>query len=125
MSNTYDEFLEIEEAVIEVEQYDYYARGDARVSSAVRRPLRSNEYTHCNNPHCQRGGFPIGHMLKEMVRERRTELEESQHCHGFVGSPKGRVKYGNCHNFITVRARVRYKEKPARGQAGEPPSGQI
>jgi hypothetical protein len=46
-----------------------------------------------------------------MVREKKTEGEiPFTMCQGYIGSPKGRKKYGNCNRNYKGKINITYKE---------------
>jgi hypothetical protein len=54
-----------------------------------------------------------------MVRERKTEHEETGMCRGYTGSPKGRRRRQDCHHIFHVKMSVKYKQEPEAPQSGE------
>lgn len=88
-------FPEIEDLRVEVEEF-----GEGTTKWNRERIYRKQgfpgEYIDCHNPLCYNGGFSIGDILREMVRNRQTELETSKLCKGHEGSPKGRRVYRKC-----------------------------
>jgi len=69
------------------------------------------EYIDCSNPLCYNGGFSIGRVLREMIRNKEMEKEGSEICKGYEGSPKGRRRYRNCLNFFKYKVKIKYKSK--------------
>lgn len=100
-------FPEIEDVTVEVEETGdgVYGKG----SLAYRKP-HVGEFIDCSNPLCYNGGISIGSFLREMIRNRQTELETSKMCQGYEGSPKGRRVYRRCFNFFKIKVSVKYKE---------------
>jgi len=68
------------------------------------------EFIDCHNPTCYNGGFSIGKLLREMVKTRQTDLEETEFCQGNEGSPKGKRLYRKCWNKFNVKVHIDYKE---------------
>ena len=68
------------------------------------------EFIDCSNLICYGGGFSIGSILRDMVRENKTHAEERKFCKGYEGSPKGRDKYRDCINSFKVTVDIIYKE---------------
>lgn len=68
------------------------------------------EFINCRKQRCYNGGFSIGSILREMVRQRQTEKSETIYCQGYEGSPKGRKNYGRCHESFKVDIRVEYRD---------------
>lgn len=62
-----------------------------------------SEYVDCKNNICYGGGFSLGKILRKMVREKETELETSEVCKGYKGSPKGHRKYDICTTLFEVK----------------------
>ena len=78
---------------------------------------RSNpcgEFVDCTNPLCYKGGVSIGQLLREMVRQGKTLLEDTAICRGYKGSPKGRRNYGKCLRSFKIRIEVTYQASAAR-----------
>ncbi len=107
---SFDEaFPEIEDVVVEVKEPGNILR---RESKGIHRKPYLGEYIDCSNPLCHNGGFSIGTILREMVRDRQTELETYKICQGAEGSRKGRRKYRDCMNFLEIRVSIKYREVP-------------
>jgi hypothetical protein len=106
---SFDEaFPGIEDLTVEVEE-----SGDDVINrnrkSIYRKQYFPGEYIDCSNPLCYDGGFSIGEILREMVRDKQTELEKSMLCQGNEGSPKGRRIYKKCMNFFNIKVSIKYK----------------
>lgn len=69
----------------------------------------AGEYVDCSNPRCFAGGFSLGVHLGRMVWEKKTEMEVSEQCKGYEGSPKGRRRYGRCMNSFKGKITITYK----------------
>jgi hypothetical protein len=69
------------------------------------------EYADCSNRLCFNGGIDIGSMLREAVREQKTEFGGTGRCQGYEGSPGGRRKHRECMNYFKVRGEITYKGK--------------
>ena len=67
------------------------------------------EYINCSNNLCYNGGFSIGNIIRDMIRNEQTELEISKLCQGNEGSPKGRRIYRKCLNFFKIKIKLKYK----------------
>ena len=109
-------FPEVEEVSIRVEERGRGAGGyrggsDTRVRTFTKMNL--GEYVDCSNTLCYNGGASVGSALREAVRERRTEFEDSAMCQGYEGSPKGQRKYRDCINVFTIRGTIKYREADA------------
>ena len=112
---SFDEaFPQIEDVVVEVKESGHGIRRDNR--RVYRKPYLG-EYIDCSNPICYNGGFSIGAILREMVRNRQAELETSKICQGYEGSPKGKRKYRDCVNFFKIKVSVKYKETPSADES--------
>lgn len=71
------------------------------------------EYIDCSNQICYSGGFSVGQILRDMVRENKTEYNQSDiRCRGYEGSENGRRRYGACLHSFDVKVTVKYKPKP-------------
>ena len=99
-------FPEIEDVTVEVKENGEGVHGSG---SRIYRKGQFGEYIDCSNPLCYNGGFSIGSILREMVRNRQTELEESRKCQGYEGSPRGRCVYRDCWNSFEIRVSVKFK----------------
>jgi hypothetical protein len=66
------------------------------------------EYIDCHNPLCN-GGFLIGSIIRDMVRNRETGKEDVAYCFGHETSPKGRRVYGRCKNSFQYKVTITYK----------------
>lgn len=73
--------------------------------------MNIGEHINCSNSFCYNGGFPIGKILREMVRNKETCKNETATCQGYEGSPKGRRKYRNCINCFCISVNITYKKK--------------
>lgn len=107
---SFDEaFPEIEDLTVEVEESGHGV-SDWHRKSTYRKQNLPGQYIDCSNPLCYNGGFSIGLILRQMVRNKQTELETSKLCQGNEGSPKGRRIYGKCMNFFEIKVSIKYKE---------------
>ncbi|MEJ7637351.1 MAG: hypothetical protein WKF75_04995 [Singulisphaera sp.] len=64
----------------------------------------------CGNGHCRQGGFSMRCLIDYMVYGNKTDHEDTMHCRGHEGSPKGRRKGDPCMNYIKVKITLRPKE---------------
>ena len=78
-------------------------------SPAVYDQTRAGEYLNCSNPLCYSGGFRLGALVRQMVMSGEKELETTELCQGYKGSPKGRKNYGPCGNSFKVKVNIEYK----------------
>lgn len=69
------------------------------------------EVVDCQDPRCYGGGLQLGELLRDVVRQKRTELETSKRCCGYEGSPKGQRRYRNCLTLFKVRIQLTYREE--------------
>ncbi len=102
-------FPEIEDLTVEVEEsgHGIYEWNHKRSYGKHNFP---GEYIDFSNPLCYKGGFSIGSILREMVRNKQTELETLELCQGNEGSPKGRRIYRKCANFFKIKVSIEYKK---------------
>jgi len=102
-------FPEIEDLKIEVEEW-----GDGvdelNGKSIYQKQNFPGEYIDCSNPFCYNGGFSIGKIIHKMYRNKQTELETTELCQGYEGSPKGRRKYRRCLNSFKIKVSIKYKD---------------
>jgi len=105
-------FPMIEDVQVEVEE-DGYGPGSRQGIFGPYRysPPHMGEYINCSNPICYNGGFRIGEILRQMIREKQTDLETSKTCQGYEGSPQGRRKYRECINHFEIKVHIKYKEE--------------
>ena len=68
------------------------------------------EFVDCANPICYRGGFSLGNILRQMVRDRQTHQETTAVCQGYEGSPKGRRRYRSCINSFRITVDIEYRQ---------------
>ncbi len=69
------------------------------------------QYIDCSNPLCAKGGFALGEMVRDMVRNKDESFEQSKICIGNEGSPKGKRIYRKCMNYFTVKVAIQYKKE--------------
>jgi hypothetical protein len=81
---------------------------EKELGAAVYDEKTVGEFVDCRNTLCYNGGVSVGEMLREMVRDNKTEAEFSRLCRGYEGSPKGRRKYRSCFNFFRVKVKTEY-----------------
>lgn len=101
-----DAFPDIEDVVVEVQEIGYMAKNKEKYTY---RKNNFSEYVDCSNPPCYSGGVAVGAILREMVRNRETEIETITKCKGFEGSAKGKVKYRDCINAFKIKVSINYK----------------
>lgn len=65
----------------------------------------------CSNPKCQQGGYELQWIIDGIVRGRDTYYENTYHCNGHEGTPKGRRKGDPCCNYIDIKIELEYKEE--------------
>lgn len=106
---SFDEaFPGIEDVSVEVEEY---GRGvTLEFNRLIYKKGEIGEYINCRNPLCYNGGFSIGEILREMVRNKQVDSVTSKLCQGYEGSPKGRKRYKPCMNGFKVKVHIKYKE---------------
>lgn len=92
-------------AEIEESGYDVNEWNSKRIYSKEHFP---GEYVNCSNSLCYNGGFSIGEIIRDMIKEKKTEFEISKLCQGNEGSPKGRRIYRKCLNFFKIKISLRY-----------------
>ncbi|OQB79347.1 MAG: hypothetical protein BWX88_04882 [Planctomycetes bacterium ADurb.Bin126] len=78
------------------------------------------EYVNCSNSLCYNGGFDLGSIIRQIVRERRTHAEEHRACQGYEGSPKGRRRYRSCINSFEIVVDITYKEAAQKNETPVP-----
>jgi hypothetical protein len=103
-------FPMIEEIKIEVKEEGEGVYEGNEVSIYSSKSILPGEYINCRNSLCYNGGFRIGSIIRAMVRERKTDLETSEICQGYEGSPKGKKRYGKCFNMFDVKVHIKYKQ---------------
>jgi hypothetical protein len=95
-------FPEVAKLRIEVTESDAEFGGMRRV------PATTGEYIDCTNPLCYNGGFRVGEVVREMIRERKTSKAGSNICQGYEGSPKGKKKYRDCLRWFQWKIEIEY-----------------
>lgn len=68
------------------------------------------EKLRCANPLCNNGGYSIGDIIRDMVRERKTFSEFNISCTGHEGSSKRTMR--RCYNSISGTVIISYKDLP-------------
>lgn len=66
------------------------------------------EYINCSNPDCYNGGFHVADTIRQMIYKNETDIEGTESCQGYEGSPNGRRKYGNCYNRFSYKIHIEY-----------------
>jgi hypothetical protein len=61
------------------------------------------EYIDCTNPLCSGGGFSVGGMLREAVKNKEEKIEKCTACTGSETSGR------RCFHAFTVSGSVKYK----------------
>ncbi len=69
------------------------------------------EFFDCTVRNCYNGGFHIGQLLREMIRNREPECDVEKPCRGYEGSPKGKKRYGSCLNRYKINVKIKYKNQ--------------
>lgn len=64
----------------------------------------------CGNRRCRQGGFSMQRLIDDIVYGDKTEHEDTMHCGGHEGSPKGLRKGDPCMNSIKARITLRPNE---------------
>lgn len=100
-------FPEIEDIRVTVQEFkDAFTEGRKRNYSKA----DVSEYIDCSNRICYNGGFSLGQLIRNMVMSHKTELETTEYCQGYEGSPKGRKRYGSCDHRFKVKIEIKYKD---------------
>jgi len=102
-------FPEIEDVKVEVTESGEGLTQFNRERIYSKRTLRG-EYIDCHNPMCYNGGFDIGEIIRDMIRNKQAELVTYKTCQGYEGSPKGRRRYRSCVNSFNIKVTIKYKE---------------
>jgi len=100
-------FPEIEDVSVEVEESGQGVHKGFNKLTYKKKYI--GEYINCSNPLCYNGGFSIGGILREMIRNNKVDLETTESCQGYEGSPKGRRRYKPCWNFFKVKVHIKYR----------------
>ena len=112
-SPVYGEKVSFEEALPEIEsltvEVEEIGRGVGSISTKRVYTKPVGEYIDCSNSLCYNDGFSIGKILRKMVRVGETDLETTELCQGYEGSPKGKRKYGACMNSFGVKVHIDYR----------------
>lgn len=106
-----DAFPMIEDIRIEVIRKKGVSIHDESQTYVYTKRNPPGEYINCDDPYCYNGGLAIGNIIREMVRERKSEGEiPYTMCRGYIGSPKGKRKYGNCYRNYKGKINILYKD---------------
>lgn len=100
-------FPQIEDVEVTVQESGYGIIGDG---VQIHKKNHFGEFIDCSNPCCYNGGFSIGSIIRDMVKNKKVELSTFLKCKGYKGSPKGRKRYGDCVNTFTISVKIKYKE---------------
>ena len=65
----------------------------------------------CHNEFCVGGGIYLDDIIRKMVSEKQTYIDDSSICVGQEGSPKGRRIYRSCAHWFFYRITIKYKNK--------------
>ena len=68
-----------------------------------------HEFVRCSNPLCQEGGFSLGELLREMIRDRRTEFLGVSYCIGQEGDLEIPESLKSCQTRFEVEATLSYR----------------
>lgn len=99
------EVLEYEDFPREVkEEFSLYPR--KRVFETLN---PSNLLIECSNSICNKGGFQLLSVIREMVVNKETHKKGKEMCFGNESSPKGRDVYGICHHYFVYDISITYK----------------
>ncbi len=107
-------FPEIEDIKVEVTESGE-GTTQANRERIYRKQTFPGEYTDCHNPMCYNGGFSIGEIIRDMIRNKQAELTTYKMCQGYEGSPKGRRRYRSCVNSFDINVTIKYKEEKNGG----------
>lgn len=107
---SFDEaFSEIENLTVNIKE-DGRGINQYNSESSYNKRSLPGEYINCHNRLCYNGGFNIGRIIREMIRNKQIELETYEICQGYNGSPKGRRNYGPCSNSFSIKVLIKYKD---------------
>jgi len=106
-----DAFPSIEDIRVEVVRKKGVSIYDKEETLIYTKETIPGEYINCDDPYCYNGGISIGSIIRDMVRNRTTESEiPFIKCKGYLGSPKGKKKYGECYRNYKVKVNISYKD---------------
>jgi hypothetical protein len=66
-----------------------------------------SEFIDCHNSSCYNGGFSIGDILRDMVKDKKTSIETVKFCQGYEGSPKGKRRR-SCITQFNIKVEIQY-----------------
>ena len=101
------DFPKIETAIIEVKEYKSF--GEPPITERTYTEKSMEEYIDCSEPCCYKGGISIGEILREMVKNNQTKLKTTKICQGYLGSLKGKKRYGTCYHSFKIQILIKYK----------------
>jgi hypothetical protein len=93
-------FPEIDDITVEVTEDGHGVYKD--INKRIYSKGSIGEFINCSNPLCYNGGFSIGSIIREMIRNNETLKEVSELCRGNEASPKGKRIYRKCVNFFHI-----------------------
>jgi len=106
-------FPQLEDYTIEVLELEDMMWGKEVRTRLFNRDNPPVESVDCSNHICYSGGISIGSILRNMVREGKTEEAVTEKCRGYEGSPKGQKRYRSCAHFFKVKVKLKYKDSPS------------
>ena len=106
-------FPQIEDILVEVQE-SLHAAPVIRTSNLDKRTI--SEFVNCGNSRCYNGGFSVGNVIREMVRDGKTEHEtELTICQEGGGPPRGRKQiHGSCYHFFKAKVMIKYRDDIGR-----------
>ena len=110
-----DAFPSIQEINVEVKEYeDFWKKGDNYSlyphTTIFNNQYLPKEYIDCTNTICHNGGFHLGSIIREMLRNKETFKEGQSKCQGNEGSPKGRRIYRSCMHIFDYKVTIKYRD---------------
>ncbi|MBI2656911.1 hypothetical protein HYX03_04170 [Candidatus Woesearchaeota archaeon] len=103
-------FSEIKSVIVDVEETGYGINQWNHKSRYTEKTL--GEFINCQNPICYNGGFSVGSILREMIKNKQTTISgKYEGCQGYEGSPKGKRRYRSCINHFKVSVQINYNEE--------------
>jgi hypothetical protein len=109
-------FPQIEQISIEIieteraEHIDFNAFDKIKHRQIYTKDSLPGKFIDCRNPECHKGGLSIGGILRKMIPEKLTELQETKNCLGYESLPEGRKKHKHCCHRFHYKVEIKYME---------------
>lgn len=100
-------FPQIAKIKVEVEEYKdfWYKKEVPYPVNHFYNEANLGQYINCSEASCYGGGFNVGSIINEMVRNKQVFLDGNIKCKGNIGNPKGQ----SCTHQFKYKISIVYK----------------